>query len=172
MKKCIMVGYEEEKLLALRMYAEQRGVSVEEELAQAAEAMYQKVVPANVRAFVDMKVESQKGTIEFRIPELCQEKPIRQCRRNWPDAVRGGVHQGKTRLRAAPVILANMPYPRECSAGNAVQDISVVPGTERTESKPCGDVSVEWSTVLAIVASHLQCMRNLCSRRLWRQSIP
>ena len=57
MKKCIMVGYEEEKLLALRMYAEQRGVSVEEELAQA---MHQKVVPANVRAFVDMKVESQK----------------------------------------------------------------------------------------------------------------
>lgn len=59
-EKCIMVGYEEEKLLALRMYAEQRGVSVEGELAQAAEAMYQKVVPANVRAFVDMKVESQK----------------------------------------------------------------------------------------------------------------
>ena len=60
MKKCIMVGYEEEKLLALRMYAEQRGVSVEEELAQAAEAMYQKIVAANVRAFVDVKVESQK----------------------------------------------------------------------------------------------------------------
>lgn len=61
MKKCIMVGYEEEKLLALRMYAEQKGVSIEEELAQAAEAMYQKIVPANVRAFVDMKVESQKS---------------------------------------------------------------------------------------------------------------
>ena len=60
MKKCIMVGYEEEKLLALRMYAEQKGVSIEEELAQAAEAMYQKIVPANVRAFVDMKVENQK----------------------------------------------------------------------------------------------------------------
>ena len=60
MKKCIMVGYEEEKLLALRMYAEQRGVSVEEELAQAAEAMYQKIVPANVRSFLDMKLESQK----------------------------------------------------------------------------------------------------------------
>lgn len=60
MKKCIMVSYEEEKLLALRMYAEQRGASVEEELAQAAEAMYQKIVPANVRSFLDMKVESQK----------------------------------------------------------------------------------------------------------------
>ena len=60
MKKCIVVAMEEEKLLALRMYAEQRGASVEEELAQAAEAMYQKIVPANVRAFSDMKVESQK----------------------------------------------------------------------------------------------------------------
>ena len=60
MKKCIMVSYEEEKLLALRMYAEQRGVSIEGELAQASEAMYQKIVPANVRSFLDMKVESQK----------------------------------------------------------------------------------------------------------------
>ena len=60
MKKYIMVGYEEEKLLALRMYAEQKGVSIEEELAQAAEAMYQKIVPANVRSFLDMKAEGQK----------------------------------------------------------------------------------------------------------------
>ncbi len=60
MKKCITVSYEEEKLLALRMYAEQRGVSVEDELAQAAEALYQKTVPASVRAFLDMKVENQK----------------------------------------------------------------------------------------------------------------
>ena len=66
MKKCIMVGYEEEKLLALRMYAEQRGVSVEEELAQAAEAMYQKIVPANVRSFLDMKLESQKPKKKVR----------------------------------------------------------------------------------------------------------
>ena len=42
MKKCIMVSYEEEKLLALRMYAEQRGASVEEELAQAAERCIRK----------------------------------------------------------------------------------------------------------------------------------
>lgn len=60
MKKCITVSYEEEKLLALRMYAEQRGVSVEDELAQAVEALYQKTVPASVRSFLDMKVENQK----------------------------------------------------------------------------------------------------------------
>ena len=52
MKKCIMVGYEEEKLMALRMYAEQKGVSIEEELAQAAENLYQKIVPGNVKAFL------------------------------------------------------------------------------------------------------------------------
>jgi len=51
-EKCIMVSYEEEKLLALRMYAEQRGVSIEDEMAQTAEALYQKYVPANVRAYL------------------------------------------------------------------------------------------------------------------------
>ena len=55
MKKCIMVGYEEEKLMALRMYAEQKGISIEDELAQAAETLYQKIVPGNVKAFLDMK---------------------------------------------------------------------------------------------------------------------
>ena len=60
MKKCIMVGYEEEKLLALRMYAEQKGVSIEDELAQAAENLYQKIVPGNVKAFLDMKTGGQK----------------------------------------------------------------------------------------------------------------
>lgn len=66
MKKCIMVGYEEEKLLALRMYAEQKGVSIEDELSQAAEGLYQKHVPANVRAFLDMKAEGQKPKKKVR----------------------------------------------------------------------------------------------------------
>ena len=60
MKKCVTVSCEEEKLLALRVYAEQKGVSLEEELAQGVEAMYQKYVPANVRAFIDMKTDSRK----------------------------------------------------------------------------------------------------------------
>lgn len=55
MKKCIMVAYEEEKLFALRKYAEQKGVSIEKELAQEAENMYQKYVPGNVKSFIEMK---------------------------------------------------------------------------------------------------------------------
>lgn len=72
MKKCIMVGYEEEKLLALRMYADQKGVSIEEELAQTAENLYQKLVPANVRTFLDMKLESQKPKRKTR--SVCAEE--------------------------------------------------------------------------------------------------
>lgn len=61
MKKCIMVGYEEEKLLALRMYAEQKGVSLEEELVQTVDGLYQRVVPGNVRSFLDMKADRQQS---------------------------------------------------------------------------------------------------------------
>lgn len=68
MKKCIMVGYEEEKLMALRMYAEQKGVSIEEELAQTAESLYQKIVPGNVKAFLEMKSGGQKPKKKPRDP--------------------------------------------------------------------------------------------------------
>ena len=43
------------------MGVQQKGTSVEEELAQAMEGLYQKVVPANVRTYLDMKQEIQKS---------------------------------------------------------------------------------------------------------------
>lgn len=64
MKKCITVTYDELKLLALRQHAEQRGISVEAELAQAAESMYQKLVPATVKSFVQMQNEAMNGKKE------------------------------------------------------------------------------------------------------------
>lgn len=60
MKKCIVVAMEEEKLLALRMYAEQKGVSIEEILTCEAEGLYQKFVPGSVKAFLDMKSTGQQ----------------------------------------------------------------------------------------------------------------
>ena len=60
MKKSINVKFDEEKLFALQTYAQQKGISVEEELAQAAEALFQKLVPGNVKAFLDVKTEAQK----------------------------------------------------------------------------------------------------------------
>ena len=60
MKKTIYVKFDEEKLFALRTYTEQKGISLEEELAQAAEALFQKLVPGNVKAFLDAKTEATK----------------------------------------------------------------------------------------------------------------
>lgn len=60
MKKTIYVKFDEEKLFALRNYAQQKGISVEEELAQAAEALFQKLVPGNVKVFLEAKTVAQK----------------------------------------------------------------------------------------------------------------
>lgn len=61
MKKCVSVYIDDDKCLALKMGVQQKGTSVEEELAQAMEGLYQKVVPANVRTYLDMKQEIQKS---------------------------------------------------------------------------------------------------------------
>lgn len=61
MKKCVSVYFDEDKYLALKMGVQQKGTSVEEELSQAVEGLYQKYVPANVRTYLDMKQEIQKS---------------------------------------------------------------------------------------------------------------
>lgn len=61
MKKCVSVYIDDDKYLALKMGVQQKGTSVEEELAQAMEGLYQKVVPANVRTYLDMKQDIQKS---------------------------------------------------------------------------------------------------------------
>ena len=60
MKKSINVKFDEEKLFALQTYAQQKGISLEEELAQAAEVLFQKLVPGNVKAYLDVKTEAQR----------------------------------------------------------------------------------------------------------------
>lgn len=55
MKKItINIPYDEEKLTALRLYLEQKNQNLENELIAAADILYTKSVPANVREFIDM----------------------------------------------------------------------------------------------------------------------
>ena len=54
MKKNIIVALDNEKLSALKMYSEQKGVTVEDELTKYAEQLYAKIVPQNVRDYIDM----------------------------------------------------------------------------------------------------------------------
>ena len=53
MKKAqITVSYDEEKLSAITMYLEEKGVSVESEIEKAIDTIYNKTVPVGVREFI------------------------------------------------------------------------------------------------------------------------
>ncbi|MBR5091690.1 MAG: hypothetical protein IK093_19890 [Ruminiclostridium sp.] len=59
MKKNITITIDNEKLSALKMYTEQKGTTVEEELSKYAEQLYAKNVPQNVRDYIDMMSKIQ-----------------------------------------------------------------------------------------------------------------
>ncbi len=54
MKNTITITIAPEKLSALIMYMKQKNTSAEAELEKYAEQLYQKIVPQNVRDFIDM----------------------------------------------------------------------------------------------------------------------
>lgn len=66
MNKIIKVSFDGEKLYALRKYAKQRGISVEAELAQAAENLYQKIVPVPVKSYLEMKASDEEARTQDR----------------------------------------------------------------------------------------------------------
>lgn len=61
MKKTISVHVSEEKLSAVEMYLEQKNTTLSAELDKQFEQIYAKVVPQNVRDFIDMKSRQQKS---------------------------------------------------------------------------------------------------------------
>ena len=59
-KATVHIPFEEEKLAAVRLYMEQKGLAFEDEMMGAAEALYGKHVPANVREFIGMRAALSK----------------------------------------------------------------------------------------------------------------
>lgn len=71
MKKVnITISYEEEKLEALKLYTEQKGQSVEDELAAAADTLYNKTVPIGVREFIALRAGLSKPAEKKKKPKL------------------------------------------------------------------------------------------------------
>ncbi len=66
MKKTITVTYEEEKLTALKMYMQQKGVSLEDELEKSVEGLYNKTVPSGVKEYIDLKLGTATSTEKKR----------------------------------------------------------------------------------------------------------
>ena len=59
MKNTVTIALEDKKVLALKMYLEQKNSSLDEEISKYAEQLYNKVVPQNVRDFIDMEAKQQ-----------------------------------------------------------------------------------------------------------------
>ena len=55
----ITVRYDSEKLNAIRLYLKQKDLTLEAELANAVDSLYNRVVPQGVREFVEMQAASQ-----------------------------------------------------------------------------------------------------------------
>ena len=70
MKKAqITVSYDEEKLSAITMYLEEKGVSVESEIEKAIDTIYNKTVPVGVREFISRRNGSS-------LPKAKKTKPV------------------------------------------------------------------------------------------------
>ena len=54
-KATITVNFDGEKVAALKLYLEQKGTSVETELAKSLETLFTKSVPAGVREFIALR---------------------------------------------------------------------------------------------------------------------
>lgn len=59
-KMSITLAYDAERLTALRLYLEQKKISLEEELTAALDMLYAKNVPGNVRDFICLRAASTK----------------------------------------------------------------------------------------------------------------
>ena len=69
-KATITVTFDADKLSAAQMYMEQKELSFESEMEKAAEALYGKYVPANVREFLEMSADSQPAAKPKRIQSV------------------------------------------------------------------------------------------------------
>ena len=75
-KAALTVTFDGAKLDALKMYLEQRGTSIEDEVSKHLETLYAKNVPAGVREFIDMKsvnAPRRKPAREHRSDAECGE---------------------------------------------------------------------------------------------------
>ena len=70
-KTSVSVSYDEEKLSTLKLYLEQKGIQIEEELTKSLDALYAKNVPAGVREFLNLR----SGNAEPPAPKARRQRP-------------------------------------------------------------------------------------------------
>ena len=76
MKKTITVSINEEKLSAIEMYLGQKDTTLAAELDKFVEQTYTKVVPQNVRDFIDMMADKKPERRSGRRSKTSEPAPI------------------------------------------------------------------------------------------------
>ena len=71
MKNTVTITLDDKKVQALKMYLSEKNSSLDEEISKYAEQLYGKVVPQNVRDFIDMTAK-QQSTVK---PKTAHTKP-------------------------------------------------------------------------------------------------
>lgn len=67
MKKVnVTLTFDEEKLSALKLYLEQKGLTLDSELTAAVENIYVKIVPSHVRDYIDLRAGVLKSAEKKR----------------------------------------------------------------------------------------------------------
>ena len=61
MKNTVTITLDDKKVQALKMYLSEKNSSLDEEISKYAEQLYGKVVPQNVRDFIEMTAKQQSA---------------------------------------------------------------------------------------------------------------
>lgn len=76
-KESISVQMESEKLRATKKYMEKKEISLEQELCDALQKLYEKYVPVAVREYIDETTEDSKSQTKAQKPKVTGQ-PIRE----------------------------------------------------------------------------------------------
>ncbi len=71
-KTTIPISFDEEKTAALKLYLEQKGMKMEDELAKSVETLYMKTVPAGVRDFIELRSGNGSPQTSKSVPKVKQ----------------------------------------------------------------------------------------------------
>ena len=75
MKNTVNISLENEKIFALKMYLAQKNLSLDDEITKFAEQLYGKVVPQNVRDFIEMTAKQQNVAKTKSVSEKSSNQP-------------------------------------------------------------------------------------------------
>jgi len=76
----LKLSFPTEKLEALRFFMDKKELTIEQELQNYLDKTYEKAVPAQVREYVESRMEQAPASQETRAAPAARERPARQNR--------------------------------------------------------------------------------------------